>query len=820
MPPRPTADSYPGVPGTTLYAGRASAPPPGPGTLLTTRTLVNETLSEQPGGFITPFFGVSFVQGDVPDGDWPQFETEDGVPCPYTHWGKKTWPDGSLKFMAFMVRFPQAVPALGSKPLRVKNGGAVPTSGARTLTDATSADLNVLLNGITNLTGQWAAHLNDAITAADDIVTYGSGAAGALYRVGGHMKQSGSPHGQLYCWHYLGVLQNSSSGLLGVRYLGRAAQPFADVLTPTPTRRVVTAALRSGATTIRALQGFDLTETLGDNINLPHYSSFFSAGVDGRWDFFQSGGSATSDCVVRVVHDKTYLIRSRMVPPYDTTLEPSQNTAVDYRPMGKASMNRNFGTTGEWEYIGVLPSWAVRHILTGSAVDERACRANGLSAGSWRQCARKISTKQIVPVADPSPSYVGMGPVEKFWRGPQEYVYGFVNPTDKSSLWGAEYEPSHRPGAVYYPYLMTGEPQYLDMLVEQANGILSGSISEDRTMRTTLPITSSTIYANSDYGERDVVINGTLYKGAGYLFTGNLSRVAAWGTRDMAQAAAIYPDLCPEGTEVGKYFNELCEQMHTAMNVYNASLGPDWATSGIYSFMPDPDDLIPWGNGYLSNSICHQASILGTASAQAFRAYLAQGWERLAIDRDIATVFSFDGNIYDENTTRVTRIEDMLTSIGTPIVFSTATSRFTVNGAGIWSAWQPTNGDVIAFFSNFDSDKPFTGAVDCKRFYVVNASGFTGQLSATPGGAPIPVTADVTVGKFFARIQNFAPNVTAEALGPSTYIANITSAIKHHAAVGDFVPTALAEASAKLAASGISFVSDPKNAFSSSYPSD
>lgn len=103
--------AYPGTPGTVIYGG---LPTPSGGVALTTITLANDTLTEQAGGFVTPMFGQPFVQGDIPAGEWPQLETEDGVPVPYTHWGKTTWPDGSLKWLGFMARFPQAVPALGS----------------------------------------------------------------------------------------------------------------------------------------------------------------------------------------------------------------------------------------------------------------------------------------------------------------------------------------------------------------------------------------------------------------------------------------------------------------------------------------------------------------------------------------------------------------------------------------------------------------------------------------------------------------------------------------------------------------------------------
>lgn len=825
MPPNPTPDSYPGVPGTVLYAGRASVPPPGPGTLLTTLTLVNTSSTEQAAGFVSPMFGLPLKQGDVPAGQYPAFFLADNTPVPATIHSVTSWPDGSMKWCGVFLRVPTTVAGSGTLAITVKNGGSVPGSSARAVSDLTAADLKVELTGVTNLTGTWTASLNDAITNGT-VVVIGDGPAGMLVRILGDFKQSGSPHGQLVAWHYALIAQNSSGGLLGLRYLGFVAQPWADVSTPTPTMRTMTAALKAGATTIRSMQGSrwvspddtSLGEVIGAEIDLSHYAGFYTAGADAKWDFVQGGGSASTDCTVRVQHNRAYVISTRLVPSYSRTLNPSSGASISYNAMGRGSMVRNMGSTGERIDIGVLPTWSVQHLMTQSAVDERAVRVNGLASGGWRQCARKKSTRQIVPMADPSASYTGLGTIEKTWRGPVDYTYGFVSPAVNFSMWRSETEPSHRPDANYYAYLITGEPQFLDRLIEDGNGILSGAVDGSRTMNTTAPITSSNILATSAFGERDVIINSTTYKGGGYIFTSNLARVAAWGTRDIANAGAIYPDVCPEGTEVRKYFREVSEAMFTAFNTYNSLFGADWAASGIYSFDPRNDSAAPWCNGYFSNSICHQSSILATSSSATARAYIAQYWENMALNRDMAAVFSFDGNIYDQSGTRVTKVSDvMLSCARSTLTFSTSTSRFTVGGT---LTWQPTNGDIIAFWSNVDPDKPFASATDLQRFYVVNASGFTGQLAATPGGSPITVTSNVAVSYFFCRIQNFAPNPTIQNdTSADSYIANITGAINHHAACGDSVATALAEANSRLASAGTSFTADPKNAIVSTFPS-
>lgn len=809
--------NYPGTPGTTLYGGMAT---PASGTVITTLTLVNTSGSEQSAGFVSPMFGQPFKQGDIPAGEYPQFALTDDTPCPATIWGVTSWPDGSMKFCGAMIRVPAAVAGSGSVTINVRSGGSAPAASARAVSDLTAANISTELVGVTNLTGTWAASLNTAITDADDIVLIGNGPAGAIWRIGGPFKQGGSPHGQLHCWHYVAALQNAAGALAGIRYLGRVAQPWADVTSPTPTRRVFTAALKSGATTLRSLQGHDTTETVGANIGLPHYASMFTAGTDAKWDYVQGGGSQASDCTVRVVHDEVYFIKSRLVPPYDTSVSPTSSTSVDYYPMGRAGMARDIGGTGERNDIGVLTSWAVRHLLTQSSVDERVIRAVGMASGGWRTVVRRNSTKQIIPVVDVSPAYTGMGTIQPTWRYyPNDNILGVQNPVSNTTLWVSETEPSHRPSATFYPYLVTGEPQYLDMLVEQASGLVLSIVDGQRSMNTSLPITTTTIRNTADYGERNVVISGTTYKGGGWLFQGGLVRVQAWMARDLADASAVYPDTCPSGTETRKYLREVTEAGWEAINAYNSALGATWSGSGIYNFDPRTESNNPWCSGYMSNAICHAASVLPSVGATAFRQHLGRHWKDIAAVADIACAVSFGGNTYDENDVRVLSSDLMLFQVNSTLTFSTSTNRFTVSGTT--GGWSPTNGDVIALDSFFDADKPFTEATDRRRLYVVNASGLTGQLSLTPGGAAITVTSDAVVTKVWARLGNFAPNFSAEDNISSNdgYLSSISSAIRHHKAVGDTLITdAETEIAARLSTAGTTYVSDPKNAITNSYP--
>lgn len=808
--------AYPGTPGTVIYGG---LPTPNGGTTLTTITLANTSATEQSAGFVSPMFGLPLKQGDVPAGQYPAFFLADDTPVPATIHSVTSWPDGSMKWCGVFLRVPTTVAGSGTLTITVKNGGSAPGSSARAISDLTAADLKVELTGVTNLTGTWTASLNDAI-ANGTVVVIGDGPAGMLVRILGDFKQSGSAHGQLVNWHYALIAQNSSGGLLGIRYLGRVAQPWADVASPTPTRRVVNAVLKAGASTLRTLQGHDTTETVGANIGFGHYTSFFTAGTDGRWDFVQGGGSASADCTVRVVHDKTYVVKSRLVPPYDLTLSPTSSASVDYYAYGAGGMLRFVGNTGERDDIGLFTAWAARHILTQAAVDERVIRVVGLCSGGWRTVHRRSTTKQIIPCTDPAPSYTGLGTIQTSWRiRPSAAEGGAVMPSDTTSLWISEHEPSHRASAVYYPYLVTGEPQYLDMLVEQANGLLLGSNPGSQSLNTAATITKSTIRTNADFGERDVVIGGTTYKGGGYWFIEGLLRVPAWGTRDMAHAAAIYPDTCPYGTETRKYFRDVVEATYAAANAYNAARPQSWRDSGMFNF--DPRDLAeaPWCHGFSSYSVAHQTQILPSTAGNTFRAHLGRYWSSAQAVMDIGCIMSYRVPHYDQSGTRVEDMAQIVAEIDScTLTFSTSTNRATVSGTN--GTWTPTNGDLFAFSSSQDADKPFAEATDYRRLYAVNVSGNTFQLATTAGGSPLTVTSNAVITSFCCRLANFSPRYSFENVSSyNAYVSIIRGAIRMHEACGDsFVNAARVAADARLATAGVTFAGGPKNAMATSYP--
>ena len=244
--------AYPGTPGTTLYAGM---PTPTGGSLITTITLQNESASATPAEFFPRMFGQPLKPGDVPAGEYPQYELTDGTPLKAS-FGEPTYhPDGSMSFVPVLLRVPQSLAGSGTLTVNVKNGGSAPVAasvGAATV--STASDLKLTANAIRNWTaGEWVTSVNQGITDGD-VWTFADGPAGKVLRVYEGFRQAGADHGQAGMWHYVQVLQNSAGGLFGLRHLGKFANGWHDVTTPQINTLVADAvALKNGATTIRSI---------------------------------------------------------------------------------------------------------------------------------------------------------------------------------------------------------------------------------------------------------------------------------------------------------------------------------------------------------------------------------------------------------------------------------------------------------------------------------------------------------------------------------------------------------------------------------------
>lgn len=95
---------------TTLSHTVTVSPPSG--TAIADLAYFNDTSSSIPANAVTRMFGHQYREGDVPAGEYPQFELEDGTPVPSNTDMATPWPDGSLCNASHTLRVPVGISAL------------------------------------------------------------------------------------------------------------------------------------------------------------------------------------------------------------------------------------------------------------------------------------------------------------------------------------------------------------------------------------------------------------------------------------------------------------------------------------------------------------------------------------------------------------------------------------------------------------------------------------------------------------------------------------------------------------------------------------
>lgn len=723
--------------------------------------MVNETGAEQPADIVSPMFGVPFVQGKIPQGTYPQFRVgASGPVCPPTFWGVTSWPDGSMKFCCAMVRIPVPVAAGGTLNIGVRSGGSAPAAGARSPSDLVASDIKTELIGVTELTGTWTAGLNDAISTGTPVLL-GSGPAGSVWRIrnAAVRNASAAAHEQLVCDHYFAALTNASGGLQGVLYLGRIGQPWADwegvVQGATPALfREFTGSVKRGATTIRSLVGLRDTTTPGEVIRLQHYGSFFTAGPDGKWDYFQGGGTSASASVLRVKPNSAYFKLTGLLPPLNLNLPSPDSVNRDYVAMGIGLMHPGMGAQGDRNDIGIVNEWQARHILSPTAANEKINRVHGLMAGGWKYNIRQRATGQLVASCAPRASYAGLGTIRTTWTiNGSTITGGAVQPSPNTAIWAEDV--GHRPANCYWAYLFTGEPQFLDLLEETA---FSGPLQVEAgtgTWGTDFPNFLRGSMRNTRIGA-----GGTVYPGGGlYFYHWNGVRASSWMSRDVACAAAIMPDVDPEGVEKRLYLRDVVDSANAAALDYFAKMPASFSNMGVIALGLDSS---PWMEAYFRFSMSLQSAILPGVPINQLRDRLSKLYSSYQLSNSsMGGLISYrigwrDGQLLVDSSKKITALFGNSTNQGNPINFSAETNRGTITNG----TYTPSDGDTMYWPGEFGTTKPIPSDADYTLYYAVNCSGKTFQLSKTLGGAPLTIPADITCTQHMFNIANLGSEMT------------------------------------------------------------
>jgi hypothetical protein len=297
-----------------------------------------------------------------------------------------------------------------------------------------------------------------------------------------------------------------------------------------------------------------------------------------RWHQYAWTGTAPQ---VHIMHDTAYLISTKAVSNYDTSLPPSPGVLVNMGrmlsanntgPMKIGTMTADMGMSGGRGDIGPLPDWSVNYVLSMDKRAKDVLLANADGSGSLPIHYRDENTGAPIRTDNEKNALISLHQ-NLADHGPLP-VPRYASKDDEAAV--ANVDLAHFPSLAYLPYLVTGELYYLEELQFLASFSPIGT---------------------------DPAYNGN---GKGLLRWHQL-RGQAWTMRTLAEAAAITPDNDPmKGYFLQQLDNNLEFYNKTyvvgnpnALGVYDGSgEGSFTVGSGV---APWQDDFFTWMTGYVAD---------------------------------------------------------------------------------------------------------------------------------------------------------------------------------------------------------------------------
>ena len=204
------------------------------------------------------------------------------------------------------------------------------------------------------------------------------------------------------------------------------------------------------------------------------------------------------------------LVRAGLVPAYRAG-QRSDAAARPYQPMGLADVTAYMPTTGERDDLGLFPGWTTEFLANGTGADWQRVLANAEACATfpwhWRDETGQIFNIDRHPDWSIDPRFASANKVPPSPAGRDERTTPVV-------------DDAHQPQLTYVPYLLTGDPYFLEELQFQANWHMWSHGSQN---------------------------------GLGLLSNSQV-RGLAWTLRQVALAAAVTPEFVPSWLLPRDYF--------------------------------------------------------------------------------------------------------------------------------------------------------------------------------------------------------------------------------------------------------------------------
>lgn len=443
----------------------------------------------------------------------------------------------------------------GTSPLG--EHGAVGAAGARGATGPVGA-VRAAVRGPTGATGSTGSAGAASITAG---ATGHAGAGGSLGRVGAI-----GPAGSAGPTRLGPTGPSGAAGPVGARGAtgptGAAAGSTASGLAVTITYLGVAYDFASAdgvnkGTYVDPDGHFSVNSKVTTNIGLPDFSVHFRSDVGGGRDeiVFEYGNNpavtapvvlTTYDVVIKrdgaVIYTATVgdttsrhywnsrwrwqtavrpvrktiaeLITANFLPQYDGSVfavGQGFQAAQTYAPMRLAGVYPNMGSTGERNDIGPITEWAADYIVSNASVGLTNLIAQGEAAGTVPWCFRNMTT-----------------------GAPYDRLSTIVTLRNSANFYGTTnipfaYDSGHHPSLSYIPFLLTGDPYYLENMQFAVN------------------------------------INVQSPTSGGWNSAG---RYLAWPLRDTIHAAKCTPDSVPSWLQTKTYMLSVLTKYYTKVMTY------------------------------------------------------------------------------------------------------------------------------------------------------------------------------------------------------------------------------------------------------------
>jgi len=423
---------------TAVGPGNVVEPEPEPST---DNTMVLTNVS---GAAITNYplqFARAFVQGEIPN--YAEIVIE-GIALPTQCDVKNRWGDGSVKF-AIMAA---VVPSLPSEyPVTVQFINTA--SGNNTPSDLSAVPAYDARITLTNPVGGASVY-----ASARDMLDAGHF---SLWTSG--------PIAQTYL-----VADRSAARTHDIGWSGhRAFHPwFVVTVWPTLGRVYTRYVGEISNTEAMEAQSYNLDLTVGE---LWVYSQHDVAHVPGtRWSRTEWFGGAPEP-KVNLYHNIAYIARTGLVPNYDPAVViPASTSETKYANW--LAISHAIGASGLWQPsmpttggrldIGLNPSWNVSALLSGDWRDLQIMLGQAELAGWWKRHIREgDATKANFGRTIHCHTRGTYGFLDDRFPGTPEDAVTIIDP-GAANAWQSDI--AHHPDPFSIPYLMTGDPFFLDSL--------------------------------------------------------------------------------------------------------------------------------------------------------------------------------------------------------------------------------------------------------------------------------------------------------------------------------------------------------------------